>query len=111
MPYPAVSKNERHCPSYGCQNLGGEKGRPSSCSLGPEEKERVTGRLACRFRSRDCLSFFLDYLDNTASSAEELEKRYGLTVLGAVEDLPKKGKNIETFIQDNPFQHLQKAID
>ncbi|WPD21822.1 MAG: polysaccharide biosynthesis tyrosine autokinase [Candidatus Electrothrix scaldis] len=55
------------------------------------------------------LVFFLDFLDNTASSAEELEKRYGLTVLGAVEDLPKKGKNVETFIQENPLSAFAES--
>jgi capsular exopolysaccharide synthesis family protein len=49
------------------------------------------------------LIFFLDYLDNTASSGKEIEERYGLTVLGSVEDMTGKKHNIETFVRDNPL--------
>lgn len=49
------------------------------------------------------LIFFLDYLDNTAGSGKEIEERYGLTVLGSVEDMTGKKHNIETFVRDNPL--------
>ncbi|MGR0482983.1 MAG: GumC family protein [Candidatus Electronema sp. V4] len=49
------------------------------------------------------LIFFLDYLDNTAGSAKEIEERYGLTVLGSVVDMVGKKHNIETFVRDNPL--------
>lgn len=49
------------------------------------------------------LIFFLDYLDNTAGSAKEIEERYGLTVLGSVVDMAGKKHNIETFVRDNPL--------
>ncbi|MCI5224681.1 MAG: hypothetical protein D3924_18930, partial [Candidatus Electrothrix sp. AR4] len=55
------------------------------------------------------LVFFLDYLDNTVSSGEELEERYSLTVLGSVEDLSGKKYNIETFIQENPLSALAES--
>ncbi|MCI5209409.1 MAG: hypothetical protein D3910_11590, partial [Candidatus Electrothrix sp. ATG2] len=55
------------------------------------------------------LVFFLDYLDNTATSADELEKRYALTVLGAVEDLSKKNKNIKNFVQENPLSAFTES--
>ncbi|CAK8717211.1 Capsular exopolysaccharide family [Candidatus Electronema halotolerans] len=49
------------------------------------------------------LIFFLDYLDNTVKSGSEIETRYGLTVLGSVEDMNPKKHNIETFVRDNPL--------
>ncbi len=49
------------------------------------------------------LIFFLDYLDNTAGSAKEIEDRYDLTVLGSVVDMAGKKHNIETFVRDNPL--------
>ncbi|XCN71653.1 MAG: polysaccharide biosynthesis tyrosine autokinase [Candidatus Electrothrix aestuarii] len=75
----------------------------------PKKKKELLVGLLVGLGVGIALAFFLDYLDNTASSAEELEKRYGLTVLGAVEDLPKKGKNIETFIQDNPLSAFAES--
>ena len=55
------------------------------------------------------LVLFLDYLDNTVTSAEEAEKRYGLTVLGAVEELSKKSTRVESFLQDNPLSAFSES--
>jgi succinoglycan biosynthesis transport protein ExoP len=49
------------------------------------------------------LIFLLDALDNSARSPKEIEERYGLTVLGSVEDMNPKKHNIETFVRDNPL--------
>jgi capsular exopolysaccharide synthesis family protein len=81
---------------------------PSSPTTPNTKKELIVG-LLMGLSIGIALVFFLDYLDNTASAAEELEKRYGLTVLGAVEDLPKKGKNVETFIQENPLSAFAES--
>ncbi len=55
------------------------------------------------------LIFFLDYLDNTAGSAKEIEERYGLTVLGSVVDMAGKKHNIETFVRDNPLSPMAES--
>ncbi|MCI5119965.1 MAG: polysaccharide biosynthesis tyrosine autokinase [Candidatus Electrothrix sp. AUS4] len=81
---------------------------PSAPTTPKKKKELMLG-LLIGLSVGGALVFFLDYLDNTVSSGEELEKRYGLTVLGAVEDLQKKGKNVETFIQDNPLSAFAES--
>ncbi|RWX51296.1 capsular exopolysaccharide family [Candidatus Electrothrix marina] len=75
----------------------------------PNKKKELMLGLAIGLSAGIALVFFLDYLDNTVSAGKELEKRYGLNVLGAVEDLPKKNKNIETFIQDNPLSAFTES--
>ena len=55
------------------------------------------------------LAFFFEYLDNTVKSPEELEKRFGLTVLGAIEDLKGKSQKIETFVQQEPLSPFAES--
>ncbi|MBU1564279.1 MAG: polysaccharide biosynthesis tyrosine autokinase [Proteobacteria bacterium] len=54
-------------------------------------------------------AFLVEYLDNTIKSEKELESRYGLTVLGAVEKLKEKGKNIESYIVQKPLSPLAES--
>lgn len=75
----------------------------------PNKKKELLLGLVIGLGVGTALVFFLDYLDNTVSAGEELEKRYGMTVLGAVEELSKKKKNIETFIQDNPLSAFTES--
>ncbi|MCI5225718.1 MAG: polysaccharide biosynthesis tyrosine autokinase [Candidatus Electrothrix sp. AX2] len=75
----------------------------------PDKKKELLLGLVLGLAAGMSLVFFLDYIDNTVSAGEDLEKRYGLTVLGAVEDLPKKNKNIETFIIDNPLSAFTES--
>ena len=75
----------------------------------PNKKKELMLGLIIGLSVGVALVFFLDYLDNTVSVGEELEERYGLNVLGAVEDLPKKSKNVETFIQDNPLSAFTES--
>ena len=52
------------------------------------------------------LAFFVDYLDNTIKSPEEIESRFGLPVLGMVELLnPEKGP-IEEIVRKDPRSHI-----
>ncbi len=55
------------------------------------------------------LAFFLEYLDNTAKSAQEIEERYNLTVLGSVEDLTKRKEAIESSVIDNPLSPVAES--
>jgi capsular exopolysaccharide synthesis family protein len=55
------------------------------------------------------LAFFIEYLDNTVKSEQEIEERYELTVLGAVEELSEKKSSIETYIQENPLSPLAES--
>ncbi len=55
------------------------------------------------------LAFLIEYLDNTAKSDTELEKRYGLTVLGTVANISKSGENIESHVIDQPLSPLAES--
>ncbi len=54
-------------------------------------------------------AFFIEYLDNTVKSEKDLETRYGLTVLGSVEQLKEKGSNIESHIVQKPLSPLTES--
>ncbi|MCI5127822.1 MAG: polysaccharide biosynthesis tyrosine autokinase [Candidatus Electrothrix sp. AUS3] len=75
----------------------------------PDKKKELLLGLVLGLAAGMSLVFFLDYIDNTVSAGEDLEKKYGLTVLGAVEDLPRKNKNVETFIIDNPLSAFTES--
>ena len=75
----------------------------------PNKKKELSLGLIMGLSLGIALVFFLDYIDNTVSAGEDLEKRYGLTVLGAVEDLAKKSNNVETFIIDNPLSAFTES--
>ncbi|WP_417910070.1 GumC family protein [Candidatus Electronema sp. PJ] len=75
---------------------------PSSPSE-PNKKRALLAGLLAGLLGGLGLVFFLEYLDNTAGSGQEIEDRYGLTVLGSVEDLSSRKHNIETFVRDNPL--------
>ncbi|MCI5132621.1 MAG: polysaccharide biosynthesis tyrosine autokinase, partial [Candidatus Electrothrix sp. EH2] len=76
----------------------------------PKKKKALLLGLVIGLGVGIALVFLLDYLDNTVSSAEEAEKRYGLTVLGAVEELAKKNSHhVETFLQENPLSAFAES--
>ncbi|MDK9708663.1 MAG: polysaccharide biosynthesis tyrosine autokinase [Desulforhopalus sp.] len=54
-------------------------------------------------------AFLIEYLDNTVKSEKDLENRYGLTVLGSVEKLKEKGKNIESYVVQKPLSPLAES--
>ena len=54
-------------------------------------------------------AFLIEYLDNTIKSEKDLETRYGLTVLGSVEQLKEKGANIESFILQKSLSPLAES--
>ena len=48
------------------------------------------------------LAFFIEYLDNSVKDGQELEHRFGLTVLGTVEDFKEKnGQVLDTWLPQN----------
>ena len=55
------------------------------------------------------LAFFIEYLDNTIRHPKDLEERFGLTVLGSVEEMKGENKNIESFIKKNPLSPLAEC--
>ncbi|MBU3935910.1 MAG: polysaccharide biosynthesis tyrosine autokinase [Proteobacteria bacterium] len=47
-------------------------------------------------------AFFIEYLDNTVKSSEEVERRFKVPVLGVVGQVDDKNKSIETIIIEDP---------
>ena len=54
------------------------------------------------------LAFLVEYLDNTIKSEKELERKFGITVLGSIEKLGNKEK-IESFILKQPLSPLAES--
>ncbi|BDD87649.1 GumC family protein [Desulfofustis limnaeus] len=55
------------------------------------------------------LAFLIEYLDNTVKSEAELERRYGITVLGSVEMLGKPEDHIESYVVRHPLSPLAES--
>jgi polysaccharide biosynthesis transport protein len=55
------------------------------------------------------LAFFIEYLDNTVKNGQGIEQRFGLTVLGSVEELTDKSEKIETYLRENPLSPLAES--
>ncbi len=55
------------------------------------------------------MAFLIEYLDNTAKSEVDLERRYGITVLGAIQRL-KSSEAIETHVLAKPLSPLPRVI-
>lgn len=55
------------------------------------------------------LAFFIEYLDNTIKGAQELQDKFGLTVLGSIEEMKDKDKHIESFIVKNPLSPMAES--
>ena len=54
------------------------------------------------------MAFLVEYLDNTVKSEVELERRYGITVLGSIERL-KGSESIETHILSKPMSPIAES--
>jgi capsular exopolysaccharide synthesis family protein len=54
------------------------------------------------------LAFFIEYLDNTIKSTDDLEQRFGVTVLGTVQE-SKKSEPIESIVKDNARSPISES--
>jgi capsular exopolysaccharide synthesis family protein len=55
------------------------------------------------------MAFFVEYLDNSIKSPEEVEARTGLPVLGVVPRMKEKGKKMEEVVLKEPRTHLGES--
>lgn len=55
------------------------------------------------------LCFFVEYLDNTAKSPDDVEEKLGVSVLGVVELYKQKGKEIERITLEEPKSTLAES--
>lgn len=75
----------------------------------PNKKRNLLIGLILGLFSGIGLAFFIEYLDNTIRHPKDLEERFGLTVLGSVEEMKGENKNIESFIKKNPLSPLAEC--
>lgn len=54
-------------------------------------------------------AFLIEYLDNTIKSEKDLETRFGVTVLGTVEQLKGHGNAIESYILQQPLSPVAES--
>ena len=54
------------------------------------------------------MAFLIEYLDNTAKSEVDLERRYGISVLGSIERL-KSSEAIETYVLTKPLSPVAES--
>ncbi len=52
------------------------------------------------------LAFFIEYLDNSVKDGKDIEQRFGITVLGTVEELKDSKDTIETHLLKHPLSPL-----
>lgn len=55
------------------------------------------------------LAFFLEYLDNTVKTSEEIEEHFNLTVLGSVEEVKDKEGAVESSLVHSPLSPLAES--
>jgi len=83
-------------------------GLPVSPSKPNKKRNLLLGLLLGLF-SGIGLAFLIEYLDNTLKNARQIEERFGLTVLGSIEELRGKEKNIDTYVIDNLLSPLAES--
>lgn len=54
-------------------------------------------------------AFFIEFLDNTVKDARYLEDKYGISVLGTIEEISGKKDNIESYITRKPLSPLAES--
>ncbi len=75
----------------------------------PNKKRNLLLGLILGLFSGIGLAFFIEYLDNTLNSGRRIEEKFGLTVLGSIEELKGKGQNIDTYVRDNLLSPLAES--
>jgi succinoglycan biosynthesis transport protein ExoP len=75
----------------------------------PNKKRNLLLGLILGLFSGIGLAFFIEYLDNTLNNGRQIEEKFGLTVLGSIEELKGKGQNIDTYLRDNLLSPLAES--
>lgn len=75
----------------------------------PNKKRNLLLGLILGLFSGVGLAFFIEYLDNTVKGGQELEDKFGLPVLGSIEELRGKDKSIDSFISKNPLSPMAES--
>ncbi len=75
----------------------------------PNKKRNLLLGLILGLFSGIGLAFFIEYLDNTLNSGRQVEEKFGLTVLGSIEELKGKENNIDTYVRNNLLSPLAES--
>ena len=75
----------------------------------PRKKMNLLLGLFAGFSGGVVLAFFIEYLDNTVKSPDEIEQRFELTVLGAIEQLEGDGREVETLVLQEPLSPFAES--
>lgn len=54
-------------------------------------------------------ALFVDYLDNTITNVQQVEERFGLTVLGSVQELKGKDQSLDSYVIYNPLSPVTES--
>lgn len=82
--------------------------KPVSASFPDKKKTIFLGIFAGLF-SGLLITWLIEYLDNSIKQPKDIQERFGLTVLGAIELLKEKNKTIEAYVRDNPLSPIAES--
>lgn len=72
----------------------------------PDKKRNLALSLIAGLLGGIGLAFFIEYLDNSVKDGRDIEQRFGLTVLGTIEEIQNKNDDIDTFLLEQPLSPL-----
>jgi capsular exopolysaccharide synthesis family protein len=86
-----------------------EKAEVPSRPVTPDKPKSILFGLFLALFAGAGAAFFVEYLDQTVKSPEELERKTGLPVLGLIPLFKEKGKNIEEILVKDPSSYLSES--
>jgi len=72
----------------------------------PNKKRNLSLSLIAGLLGGIAFAFFIEYLDNSVKDGKDIEQRFGLTVLGTIEEIQNKNDDIDTFLLEKPLSPL-----
>ncbi len=81
---------------------------PEAPSVPNKKKNLLLGIILGLF-SGVGLALLIEYLDNTISTVQEIQENYGLTVLGAIEELQSKEESIDSYVLSRPLSPMAES--
>jgi len=83
-----------------------EKAEVPKTPTSPDTRKNILFGLIAGLAGSIGLAFFIEYLDNTVKSPEEIESRFGMPVLGTIELLRPDQGNIEEVVRKDTRSHI-----
>lgn len=83
--------------------------KPGAPSQPNKQKNILIGIFLGLISGLGC-AFLVEFLDNTIKNGQDLEEKFGLTVLGTVAELKEKDESIDTFVRDNMLSPMAESF-